>query len=480
MPIHQKYSFCYKNHADIDLNTLFISLKSFNEESHHDFFDAILTGDTSDFFININQDFDSFKKYAEIESLLLHEKTHYLDMTSTYYGLEYFNRKHNYYSVFNNLEDDNYERYKEAFAINLYELRPLDNLKEIIFNDWNDSSNYSFCLDDNEKFGVYLKFIIYSNTGEINIFPLSMLMILETRAFCIEYLSLFDKKKYLNGLNEIIYERSIQTKFEQELNDCSMSEYNFLLKLAILEFNRVNIDSKKTLEFVSYLLGWTLDLSFMMVASISSNVARFFRPSARRDALQMDMSRGMSRAIIPFVIIQSVQNYIVNRLPDFELLKPLIETSPQEAIEFILEKFLHVSDYKFEVDEIIDSKNSVVKNIEINNASSCTIEILNKGLNNSVFYKQNGFNVNFLDYYFMCDIRNVNDVQWGEWIRYKNLCEINFEQEYTASDTNYEQISMDVDLYQNFQREHMFIQLAVSSLDQLITNPNARHAYIFD
>ena len=475
-----KYGFCYKNHADIDLNTLFISLKAFHEEEHNEFFDFIVKGDTNEFFVSMSQNFDIFKKYAEIESIIIHEKTHYLDMTSTFYGLEYFTRKNNYYSVFNNIDDRNYKTYKEAFAISLYELQPLDSLKEILFYNWDDVKNYSFGLNDNEKFGVYLQFIVISNKEEINFFPLSMLMIIETRAFCVEYLNLFDKSKHLYGVNKIIYEGHIKKKFEEELNDCSMSEYNFLLKLAILEFDKFNINFKNTIEFVSYLLAWTLNLPFMTVTGMSSHIVRFFRPSDRRDALQMDLSRGMSRSIIPFVIIQSIPNYIINELPEFELLKSLIETSPKDAINFILNNFLHISDDVFQLEGIFNEKLKLVENIQSKSTNNFTNEIIKNGYENSILYEKNTFEVNFSDYYFLADVRNVDNPEWGEWIKYPKLCNINYEDAYLSSNTNYEQISMDTDLYKNFHRQHMFIQLAVETLDSLIFNKSARHAYIFD
>ncbi|MDC5019752.1 hypothetical protein NRA03_18415, partial [Acinetobacter baumannii] len=228
--------------------------------------------------------------------------------------------------VYGNKEDPAYENARETFAVSLYELQPLENLKKILFENWNDVQCYQFGLDDNEKYGIYLKFLITSKAGELNIFPLSMLMILETRAFCIEYLSLFEKSKYLDDLNKTIYKKSIKIKFEQELNNCLMSEYNFLLKLAILEFDRIGIDFKKTMKFVSYLIGWTLNLSSMAVTSMSSHIVRFFRPSSRRDALQMDMSRGMSRYIFPFVIIQAIPNYFINELANSNILKELLKT----------------------------------------------------------------------------------------------------------------------------------------------------------
>lgn len=475
----QKYknAFCYKDHAKIDLNTLMISINSFNKEPHIDFFEAISKGDTGNFFSSISQDFDNFKKYAELESIILHEKTHYLDMTATCYGLEYFTRKHNYHMVYGNKENPKYNNARETFAVSLYELQPLENLKKISFGNWGEVHCYQFGLDNHEKFGVYLKFLITSNAGVINTFPLSMLMILETRAFCIEYLSLFDKSKYLEGLDKAIYETSLKTKFDQELNDCSMSEYNFLLKLAILEFDRLDIDFNKTIKFISYLLGWTLNLSFITLTSMSSHIVRFFQPSPLRDALQMDMSRGMSRYIVPFVIIQSIPNYFINGLDGSESLKEFIENSPKEAINFILNNFFNISNDP--IDEVLDEKANLISYIEQTNPDTFIRELLMKGYENSNKYKNNDYSLNFSDYYFQADIRNVDDATWGEWIQYSKLCSINFEEIFFETDRNYELISMDKELYENYERIHMPIELAVKTLDDLVWNPLARNDYIF-
>lgn len=75
MSENYKYAFCYKDHAKIDLNTLMISINSFSKEPHTDFFEAIESGYTSQFFIDISSDFDAFQKYAIFESVILHEKT---------------------------------------------------------------------------------------------------------------------------------------------------------------------------------------------------------------------------------------------------------------------------------------------------------------------------------------------------------------------------------------------------------------------
>lgn len=472
-----KHAFCYKDHAKIDLNTLMISINSFNKEPHTEFFDAIGKGDTSDFFTSISQDFDKFQKYALFESLILHEKTHYLDMTSTYYGLEYFVRKHNYHMVYGNKEDPAYENARETFAVSLYELQPLENLKKILFENWNDVQCYQFGLDDNEKYGVYLKFLITSKVGELNIFPLSMLMILETRAFCIEYLSLFEKSKYLDDLNKTIYETSIKIKFEQELNNCLMSEYNFLLKLAILEFDRIGIDFKKTMKFVSYLIGWTLNLSSMAVTSMSSHIVRFFQPSSRRDALQMDMSRGMSRYIFPFVIIQAIPNYFINKLANSNILKEFIKNSPKDAINFMLKNFFHTSnDFN---DELFDEKNKLIRYLDGKKPDAFISEIINRGYENSKEYENNDYTLNFSDYFFQADLRNVDDPNWGEWIQYPKLCAINFEEIFFDTHKNYELISLDKELYENYERIYMPIELAVKTLDNLIWNPLARNDYIF-
>ncbi|WP_447511380.1 hypothetical protein [Acinetobacter geminorum] len=472
-----KFSFCYKDHAKIDLNTLMISINSFGQEPHTEFFDAISKGDTSNFFISINQDFDRFKKYAFFESLILHEKTHYLDMTSTYYGLEYFVRKHNYHLVYGNKEHPAYANAREIFAVSLYELQPLESLKKILFKNWNEVKKYEFGLENHEKYGVYLKFLITSETGECNTFPLSMLMLLETRAFCIEYISLFEKSKYLNDLNKRAYETSLKVKFDQELNNCSMSEYNFLLKLAILEFDRVGIDFKKTIKFLSYLIGWTLNLSFVTISFMSSHIVKFFQPSSLRDALQMDMSRGMSRYILPFVIIQSIPIYYINNLSKSKFLKKYIENSPKEAINFLLRNFFDITNI-FD-NENLDGKLKLINFLEEKKPDTFISEILKRSYENSKLYEKNGYALNFLDYYFLADLKNVDNPSWGEWIQYLKLCNIDFEEVYFETNKNYELISMDKELYENYERIHMPIEQAKNTLDNLVLNPLARDDYIF-
>lgn len=475
MSENYKYAFCYKDHAKIDLNTLMISINSFSKEPHTDFFEAIESGYTSQFFIDISSDFDAFQKYAIFESVILHEKTHYLDMTSTYYGLEYYVRKHNYHLVSKNKEDSSYENIRETFAVSLYELQPLESLKSISFDNWDDVQNFQHALDYNEKYGVYVKFIVHSKSGQMNIFPLSMMMLLETRAFCIEYLSRFEKIKYLQGINQKAYQTSLEIHFNKELNDCSMSEYNFLLKLAILEFERIDIDSLRTMKFLSFLIGWTLNLSFSAVAFMSSHIVRFLQPSPRRDALQMDMSRGMSRYIFPFAIIQMIPVYIINQLENYELLKDYIQNSPEKAIDFILLNFFHTS----YVLEQFDEKIKLVDYLKEKNPDDFINEIISRGYDNSQIYLNNGYSVNFVDYYFQADLKNVDDPKWGEWIKYPKLCNINYDEVFFESEKNYELISKEQDLYKNYERIHMPIELAVKTLDKLVFNPLARHDYIF-
>ncbi len=470
-----KFAFCYKDHAKIDLNTLMISINSFSEEPHVDFFKAIESGCTSQFFTDISNEFDTFQKYAIFESVILHEKTHYLDMTSTYYGLEYYVRKHNYHLVYNNKEDPKYENARETFAVSLYELQPLESLKNISFDNWEDVHTFQHALDDDEKYGVYVKFIVHSKSGKINIFPLSMMMLLETRAFCIEYLSRFEKTKYLQGLNQQIYHTSLMSKFNQELNDCSLSEYNFLLKLAILEFERIDIDAIKTMKFLSYLIGWTLNLSFSSVAFMSSHIIRFLKPSPRRDALQMDLSRGMSRCIFPFAIIQMIPIYVINKLENHHILKDHIQNSPREAIDFMLVNFFDTH----YVEDQFDEKLKLVNYLKEKNPEEFINEIISRGYDNSQIYINNDYQVNFVDYHLQADLKNVDDPEWGEWIKYPKLCNINYDEIFFESEKNYELISMEQDLYQNYERIHMPIELAVKTLDNLVFNPLARHDYVF-
>ena len=207
-----------------------------------------------------------------------------------------------------------------------------------------------------------------------------------------------------------------------------------------------------------------------------SHIVRFLKSSPRRDALQMDMSRGMSRCVFPFAIIQMIPIYIINQLENYELLKDHIEKSPEKAINFILLNLFDISDI---LGNEFDEKLKLINYIKEKNPDEFISEIINRGYENSQIYERNDYVVNFSDYYFQADLKNVNNRSWGEWIKYPKLCNINYEEVFFESEKNYELISMDQDLYQNYERIHMPIELAVKTLDNLVFNPLARHDYIF-
>ncbi len=291
-------------------------------------------------------------KFEEnIISLIYHEITHFLDMTTTLWGLEYNSRKLLF--IKNQILSN-----KKTDAINVFKL----NVSEIEIHNrliqiYDTSQAKDLFLADlkhhlvyNENFGSLIMIDFFNQKNLIASVPFSMLSLLEANAICSEFLIKINCA--LNEDEQIKQQISlnlIEKDFNNLLNNYELLEYNFIFILTKKHFPCLNL--KELLIFIKTLIDYILNISAMEISSISTLIKHTIINQYLGNAIIKDMQRGMSRHIILFKFILMIYEYI--NQDKFKLNNPDdIKNNPRLFLNnFINEYVAYYLDY-FEMEHI--------------------------------------------------------------------------------------------------------------------------------
>lgn len=312
------------------------------------------------------------------KSIIIHEMTHFTDLTSTLWGVEYIFRK-NYFinSLKNGLTLD-------TFMLNESEIALHSLATNILFpHRIIKNPKINFSIEYSERFGaiLYLHFPEGKNL-KLSI-PVSMLALLEANATANEFLSRIESNKKLPKDKQTTITQSLEHDSSILMTNPESSEYNILIILSEVFFPF--LEKETLLKYVACLCRICLNFDAFALSKLANIVEEICTLNiVAASALGMDLRRGQNRSSLFFFIstlIRSdleksiisyrevedglkasaycfIKNYLKHRhgvLDDTKLESLEIEISIKE-----LEKIDHFNDIKI-VEETIKNRDIINK-----------------------------------------------------------------------------------------------------------------------
>ena len=304
--------------------------------------------------LNIEQDGIKTLEEVEIISVFYHEIIHFLDMTTTTWGLEYNIRKAQFIQK-RLLEGQETYDTLEVFKLNVAEVQVHDSLI-CIYNPGKEVSLLNCELKHHlvydKKFGP-LVMIDFFQDGSLELsVPFSMLSVLESNAYTCETLM---KIKCLDNLESrdigIVEKKMIERSFKDFLNDKDYLEYNLILILMNIHFKELSMI--ELLLFAKTLIGFVLNLSSMEISLVSTFIKYSFQNTYIGNSIVKDMQRGMSRHILVFKFILMMYEYL-NSDNDCYKMNTIeaIKNDPKEFIDGFVNEYIMDHLETFIIEEI--------------------------------------------------------------------------------------------------------------------------------
>jgi len=258
--------------------------------------------------------YDHFE--VELYSLIYHEITHFLDFTTTSWGLEYIYRKTNYSLNMN-------ASTLGTFKLNFSELKMHNDFLDIRNNNVDLlRCNMRHHLYYDENFGglILMEFLV---ENEIQLkSSVNMLSLIEAHAYVSEVLV---KLKCIESEPDsdikAILLLEITREVDDFLNNPEFIEYNMLIVLAKKHFRDLSL--KELFIFLKYLFINVLDMGIGELSSFANRLDESFIATQIGYTISMDLRRGMSRHIVAFKLILFVYEFIFNSGNEEKLLSEL-------------------------------------------------------------------------------------------------------------------------------------------------------------
>ena len=258
----------------------------------------------------------------KVRSLLIHEITHFLDTTTSVWGLEYTYRKAR---LIRAIElNQQHEQPLSVFHLNTAEL---DSHLSLLTNSREGLSGsiLKHKIDIDDVFGPVLSMLYFRNNEEIHQLPISMLALLEGHATANEFLRRLKDIESLKGDERIVAMRIAETEFSDHLDDSRLTEYSALLYLTRIHFPELSL--RHLLRLFCAITTFTLNVSGLDIARIANRMG--FQNPIAGPTLAQDMRRGGSRQIIAFKLIIALSNWTKE---DGEEYVGLLQSDPYRLI----------------------------------------------------------------------------------------------------------------------------------------------------
>lgn len=365
-------------------------------------------------------------KEISILSLIYHEVTHFLDLTTTLWGIEYFVRK-SMFSVKKTSDSG------DVFKLNYTELL----MHEDLVKKYNKNIKLLNCimnhhLEYNTKFGTYVNIIFKDHFSEKVETSINMLTLIESHAYCVESLI---KIKYIesepNRTEQIVLLKELDIEIEDFLNNPEYIEYNMFIVLAKKHFNYLTI--KELFNFLHHLFIHVLDMDFHLIGKLIPYIEKSFTNTYLGNSIILDMRRGLSRHVIAFKLILFLYGFI--DIAEDKIKRDLIKKLKNEPLTFIddfynyfqIDRYGISSDFQFDTIynlfleknyEAFDYKffKETVKHNRTNSHSIYELKNLNE-------YKLVDIFLN--DYFSSISMPNRVDINIYEYDNSKEINEIN-------------------------------------------------------
>lgn len=287
-------------------------------------------------------------KEIEAYNLCIHEYTHYLDLYSTVWGVEFLGRRCKALSRI-------LEQGKEALSVTM-----LNTAEIMMHEDFNrvhqgvrlENLVAKHTLAYSEKYGTVIVIYLYRDGALIAETSVSMLSILEANAVANEFEGEYHWVGCTQGGITAHQHGRIEAKYAQLLQDSSRLEYNIIHILVAIHFPAHTL--RHRLLLVSTLCQLALDIYFMDLSMLANVINDSIKNKHLGDALCNDLCRGMSRQIVVFYLVLWLYGYIQHAGLSFDEVASYFEGRLDELIDDMLEAVglemplsRHMSDFEF-------------------------------------------------------------------------------------------------------------------------------------
>ncbi|MGS0743274.1 hypothetical protein ACVBEF_15825 [Glaciimonas sp. GG7] len=244
----------------------------------------------------------------EIRALVKHEVTHFLDQTTTNWGLEFLVRKCQLISAIKKGSDPTIPL--QVYLLNVAELQMHDDLvRTHKAGALTSCETVQHVLKYEVRHGAVILISFCHNGDIIHDVPLSMLSLLEANAIANEYLSRLDDLTEMPAETKQAANATVERKLDKLLNDATLSEYSVIITLAKIHFDYLSVT--QLLRFVSVLINFCLNASTFALVTIANVIRPTFKKVDVGAAIWADLCRGMSRHVIAFKTILLMHGWML-------------------------------------------------------------------------------------------------------------------------------------------------------------------------
>ncbi|NQY87435.1 MAG: hypothetical protein HRT51_06700 [Colwellia sp.] len=230
-------------------------------------------------------------KEIEFYKTFIHESVHFLDSTSTLWGIEYSIR------LFNCLKSENNSKCLEVFALNDSEIEQHSDLNRETESDHFTYREMRAILSYDKDHGVHIQFKYHDYNGGafrlVHSTPLSMLAVIEGHAFSQEQLIALE---IYESRMDCVSLGLLEKKYKTKLEEINTTEYTCVL--AFVEQIFSELEFKKKLKIVIYACELVLNMPTLMSTFPEGIIDGLFRNSDPLliSSLKMEFGRGMNRS----------------------------------------------------------------------------------------------------------------------------------------------------------------------------------------
>lgn len=469
--------------GEIDLITFVGNIFKYDEFDFDRELEAISSSNYDKYLGEIGDNYYSFMRASDFRALIVHEQTHFLDLTATLWGIEYNLRK------IRVLDEITTERV-EVFKLNYSELQCMHNEYNISFENFSykDIKSFKHIYEYSEKFGVLLFIVLIDKNDIQKKVPVTILSLFEGHAFSNEEL------RRVNDIR-IITNREVRSKFidfiEREyysyLNDINNHEYNILLILSTIHMERLGLKRKEILAFFSAVAGFTFNLYSAGISILANKIFEYI-DSELKYCVKADLCRNQLRHILAFhTILRSYEfiNHPYNRRRRRDLID-MIKTRP---LSFVFNMWDEISGGELKKHQYLGEIEMPIylKFFDEYNYSA-TKKIFKRSSENSNKFKNSGYILHNLDDYYLLDMYrdyiNYDIKPKNKIINFSKSIDINIE-EYFEEDEEHLLLSclVENETFKNATKFHLdlkgAIELDLINRMQAISNPDAAFNAMF-
>ncbi len=281
-------------------------------------------------------------------NLCTHEYTHYLDLHSTVWGVEYLSRRCGALSRI-------LEQGKEALSVtmlNAAEIMMHEDFNKVHHNVRLERLVTKHGLTYSEKYGTVIVIYLYCDETLIAETSVSMLSILEANAVANEFEGEYHWIGTTQGSVTAHQHGRIEAKYAQLLQDSSRLEYNIIHILVAIHFPGHTLRNR--LRLVSTLCQLALDIYNLDLAMLANVINDGIKNEYLGDALCNDLCRAMSRQVVVFYLVLWLHGYIQHAKLTLDEVANYFEGPLDQLIDDMLEAVgleiplsRHMSDFEF-------------------------------------------------------------------------------------------------------------------------------------